>query len=197
MVSGTATFQTREGANRPQLVISTVEAVPPRVTAASFDFSSRPHRLAFTFSEDVSASLSSADVQVPPLTLSDPTYDAGTNTATFAFSPDVVPDGRYVARLLADGVADAAGNALLADEALPFFFLAADFNHDAQVNLLDFNILASNFGATGGASFAQGDANYDGSVNLLDFNVLASRFGNTISPDDDSDEPDQGNEQPV
>jgi hypothetical protein len=203
MVSGTATFHTREGANPPQLVIDTVEAVPPRVVSSAFDFATSPHKIHFTFSEDVSASLSASDVVVESVTspgsvlaLAPPAYDATTNTATFALSPAIAPDGRYVARLASAGVADAAGNALLADASLPFFFLGADFNRDARVNLSDFNVLAAHFGAVG-ATFGQGDANYDGNVNLQDFNLLAARFGATVPPhvtsldgpfDDDDDE---------
>ena len=51
-----------------------------------------------------------------------------------------------------------------------------DANLDGQVNLQDFNRLASNFGSTSGV-WTQGDFNYDGNVNLQDFNRLASNFG--------------------
>ena len=211
MVSGSVTFHTREGTSPPQLVIETAEAVPPQVAASAFDFSASPHRISFTFSEDVSASLTASDVMVESLTnpgtvptLGPPVYDATTNTATFAFLPAVAPDGRYVARLASSGVSDAAGNPLLTDASLPFFFLGADFNRDARVNLQDFNLLAANFGANG-ATFAQGDANYDGSVNLQDFNVLASRFGAALAPQtkpfvdpfDDESERGEAEEQPA
>ena len=64
---------------------------------------------------------------------------------------------------------------------LDFFFLPADANHDATVNLQDFNILAGNFGQSG-RDFSQGDFNYDGTVNLSDFNLLAGKFGTGLSP---------------
>ncbi len=51
-----------------------------------------------------------------------------------------------------------------------------DANLDGQVNLADFNRLASNFGSTN-AVWTQGDFNYDSNVNLADFNRLASNFG--------------------
>jgi hypothetical protein len=51
-----------------------------------------------------------------------------------------------------------------------------DADLDGEVNLQDFNRLASNFGSTG-AVWTQGDFNYDGIVNLQDFNRLASNFG--------------------
>lgn len=56
-------------------------------------------------------------------------------------------------------------------------FLEADFNEDGTVDLLDFDILAQNFGTVGGATTATGDANGDGDVDLLDFDVLAQQFG--------------------
>jgi hypothetical protein len=52
-----------------------------------------------------------------------------------------------------------------------------DANIDGQVNLQDFNRLATAFGTTGTALWSQGDFNYDGNVNLQDFNRLASNFG--------------------
>jgi hypothetical protein len=62
-----------------------------------------------------------------------------------------------------------------------FYFLQGDANHDANVNLADFNVLAANFGQSN-RIFSQGDFNYDGQVNLNDFNILASRFGRTVAP---------------
>jgi anti-anti-sigma factor len=47
------------------------------------------------------------------------------------------------------------------------------------VNGLDFNALASNFGASG-RFWSQGDFNYDLTINTLDFNALADSFGNTL-----------------
>ncbi|MEM6750557.1 MAG: PEP-CTERM sorting domain-containing protein [Planctomycetota bacterium] len=54
-------------------------------------------------------------------------------------------------------------------------FLEADFNQDGVVDLLDFDILAQNFGGAG--TPPTGDANDDGIVNLLDFDLLAQQFG--------------------
>ena len=61
------------------------------------------------------------------------------------------------------------------------YTLYGDANLDGQVNLQDFNRLASNFGASGSGVWSQGDFNYDGNVNLQDFNRLASNFGLSAS----------------
>jgi hypothetical protein len=45
------------------------------------------------------------------------------------------------------------------------YTLYGDANLNSQVNLTDFNRLASNFGAIN-AVWSQGDFNYDGNVNL-------------------------------
>ncbi|MEM9295928.1 MAG: family 16 glycosylhydrolase, partial [Planctomycetota bacterium] len=55
--------------------------------------------------------------------------------------------------------------------------LPGDANDDGLIDLLDFDVLASNFGSTTGAGAAAGDFNGDGVVNLLDFDILAGAFG--------------------
>jgi hypothetical protein len=78
-------------------------------------------------------------------------------------------------------VTDSLGYPLDQDEIFDFFFLLGDANRDARVNLLDFNIVAANFGQSP-RDFSQGDFNYDTIVNLADFNILASRFGMALAP---------------
>lgn len=55
----------------------------------------------------------------------------------------------------------------------------ADFNSDAIVDLLDFNILALNYGTLVGATKPTGDTDNDGDVDNDDYITLASMFGNT------------------
>ena len=56
-----------------------------------------------------------------------------------------------------------------------------DADLDGDVDLADFNTLASNFG-TFGPPWEGGDFNEDGAVNLADFNLLAANFGRAIEP---------------
>jgi len=56
-----------------------------------------------------------------------------------------------------------------------------DADLDGDVDLADFNTLASNFG-TFGPPWEGGDFNEDGAVNLADFNLLAANFGRDIEP---------------
>ena len=50
----------------------------------------------------------------------------------------------------------------------------------ARVDLLDLDILGSNFG-TSPATFAQGDFNGDNVVDLLDLDILGANFGGASS----------------
>lgn len=58
--------------------------------------------------------------------------------------------------------------------------LLADFNIDGTVDLLDFQILDTNFGSTS-AYWEEGDANYDGVVDLVDFTLLKGQHGESIA----------------
>ncbi|MEM6749810.1 MAG: dockerin type I domain-containing protein [Planctomycetota bacterium] len=55
--------------------------------------------------------------------------------------------------------------------------LPGDANADGVVDLLDFDVLAQNFGASTANGAANGDFNADGVVDLLDFDILAQNFG--------------------
>jgi hypothetical protein len=51
-----------------------------------------------------------------------------------------------------------------------------DADASQTVDTVDFNILAANFGVSGGVNFASADFNYDDVVDTVDFNLLASSF---------------------
>jgi arabinan endo-1,5-alpha-L-arabinosidase len=56
-----------------------------------------------------------------------------------------------------------------------------DANVDGVVNALDFNALASNFGAADSGAWSLGDFNYDNVVNTSDFTMLAANFNQSES----------------
>lgn len=163
--------------------------------AATFRFddpvpSTNPHQLQYVFSEYVGDTLTTGDLTLQNLTTGQTIatssisldYAAATHTAIFRFSGNggVLPDGNYRATLTAAGVADNSGNTLLQNDVFNFFVLTGDANHDGKVNALDFNALASNFGATN-ATYSHGNFNYDSVVNTLDFNLLANNFGSAAA----------------
>jgi glucose/arabinose dehydrogenase len=150
-----------------------------------------PHRLRFSFSEDVSSTIGPDDLLVENLTTMTTipsgdismVYEPATNTAVFAFTglPNgILPDGRYRATLTGAGIMDPSGQAMAINPTFEFFFLNGDANRDARVNLTDFNTLAQNFGQTP-RDFTQGDFDYNNIVNLADFNILAARFGQVLA----------------
>jgi hypothetical protein len=65
---------------------------------------------------------------------------------------------------------------IAAGDTLVRYALDGDANLSGNVNLADFNRLATNFGQPNRA-WVDGDSNYDGLVNLNDFNGLAGNFG--------------------
>jgi hypothetical protein len=168
------------GANgRGVLYGDIADATPPTVISAQFFWQTSPNRITFTFSEDVSSSLASADLQVlPGIDATYAGYDESTDTATFNLATPLASDD-YQANLQGAGVKDIAGNAMSADFAFPFYFLFGDADHSRAVDSTDFNVLAANFGASG-VTYAGGDFNYSGSVDSLDFNVLAANFGSSL-----------------
>jgi hypothetical protein len=171
--------------------------VVPVVSTSDFRFIAAPHQLKFTFDQNVSASLGTEDLVLENLTSSTTipagqlslSYDIGTNTATYTYTgpgagiSGVLPDGNYRATLLASGITNPGGIPMSANHVFNFFFLNGDANRDSRVNLVDFNVLASNFGQSP-RDFTQGDFSYDGLVNLTDFNILASRFGQVLAAPD-------------
>ena len=163
----------------------TVIPAPPTVTHAAFD--PQTNTISFTFSKDVSASLSPSSVRVHNQTtgqdvaVTGVSYDPTTNAATFQL-PGNLPGGSYVATLLARAVTDSSGVQLDGnndgtpgdDYTFQFSSTSGDVNLDGAVSFDDLLILASHFGQAG--TFAQGDLNHDGSVDFADLLILAQGY---------------------
>jgi hypothetical protein len=142
--------------------------------------------ISFMFSEDVSfllgldgLTLTNLETGKSPATggLS-LNYDAASNTATFSFTKDFLPDGNYRARLHA-GLPDLFGNLLASDTVVDFFVFAGDINRDRKVEFTDLVVLAQNYG-TVKQTFSKGDFNYDGKVDFEDLVMLAQRYGTSL-----------------
>jgi hypothetical protein len=171
----------------------TIDTIAPHIANGAYTFRTLPHRVVLVPDEDLSATLDVTDIATVnqtvglavPESSTQIDFVPNTNVAivTFpGFTGGRLPDGRYHQTVSAAGVTDAAGNPLAADFTFDFFFLTGDANHDAHVDLLDFNILSSHFGQTD-RDFSQGNFNYDSTVNLLDFNLLAQKFGTSVGPE--------------
>jgi hypothetical protein len=174
-------------------VVTTDVAIRPEVTSATFAFTGPGQSVDVTFSHDVSGSLSAGDLQLTNLTTGQVVpaaaiavaFDATTNTARFTFpgyAYGSLPDGDYRATLLAAGVTDVSGNALVNDYSLQFFVLAGDANHDRTVDFNDLVRLAQNYNTTGGKTWADGDFTGDGNVDFNDLVILAQRYNTTLPP---------------
>jgi hypothetical protein len=74
------------------------------------------------------------------------------------------------------GVTTFDGQGVSGSSVLVRYTYSGDANLDGVVNALDFNALASNYGAATGKLWSQADFNYDGFANTLDFNALAVNF---------------------
>jgi hypothetical protein len=169
------------------------DTVAPTVTSVRFDDRTSPQKLIYSFSENVSASLSLLDVYlIDSVTLVSyaPTglsYDTNTNTATFTFATPL-PSATYRAHLLSAGITDLAGNQLDGDgngiggdfHIFDFFHLSGDADHDGRVNFNDLVILSQNYN-TAGKTFAQGDFDYDGSVGFTDLVILSQRYNTSLT----------------
>jgi hypothetical protein len=156
---------------------------------ANFDLQGAP-LFTITFNRDVFSSLERDDLQVAntddgaPIDMGLFTFDKGASgVPTVAkWSAGALPNGNYRMTLPAGSVTSTFGS-LPSDLTFDCWVLAADGDRSRQVDILDFNILAANFGKIG-QTFSQGNYNYssDGLVDISDFNVLALNFGKKLDP---------------
>ncbi|HEX3356038.1 MAG TPA: hypothetical protein VHS31_03565 [Tepidisphaeraceae bacterium] len=173
----------------PSLSMSVIDLSPPppKVIAMAFPYNTAPNQVQFTFDQDMlSTSITAGDLMltntdggsVPPVLSVQ--WDSPSKTATFLLSPSQIPNANFTAALSVGSVSSKAGIATNAAYSFSFFSLPGDANHDRTVNLLDLNVLATNFGNSA-ATFSQGDFDYNTTVGMSDFNVLAANFGNAVA----------------
>jgi hypothetical protein len=166
----------------------TIDTLAPTLTNSVFNFLTSQN-VRFTFSENLGTGIALANISLRDMTHGVNTPNSSLamvnvlnlTTVTFSgFAGFILTDADW--RMTIDtNVTDIAGNPFAGTQ-FNFFFLNGDANRDRTVNLLDFNVLTSNFGQSG-RNFSQGDFTYDGAVNLSDFNVLAARFGSSVGPE--------------
>ena len=149
------------------------------------------------FNEPVSisqASLTLAGSRVASYAISDFSYNAGQNLATWTFAGPIGSDHLV---LSLTNVTDSAGNGLdgiWTDAAsafpsgdgasgAPFTFhfniLPGDINQDGIVDFADLVLLAQHYGQSG--TFAQGDLTGDGTVNFAGLVILAQDYGRSVA----------------
>lgn len=155
------------------------------------------------FSEEVTASLSGADLLLRNLTADntiDPAslvvrFDAATNTATWTF-PDLtggsLPDGNYRATLLAVGVFDTAGNALDSDGngasgddfTFDFFRYYGDLDADRDVDFFDLYGFQQTYLKTASAPEYRASLDYDadGEVGATDLEAYRAHYFTVLAP---------------
>ena len=148
---------------------------------------SRVNALVLQFSENVSASLTLADVKLRYLTGSVDiaaanmalTYDPVTNRATITFPglpSQKLPDGRYELTVLKAGVTDAGSKPLATDGALSFHVLTGDANGDATTNDRDLYLVWQNLLKPAGARNLNEDLTGDGQLTSADVDVVRSNY---------------------
>lgn len=101
--------------------------------------------------------------------------NATMHMTAWPYPHDFIVDEYFYPFAFADGVIEVSG-------VQPSSGPRGDFNGDGVVDILDLDILSTNFGQMGGAATPDdGDANDDGKVDILDLDLLSSNFGATTS----------------
>jgi autotransporter-associated beta strand protein len=77
------------------------------------------------------------------------------------------------------GLSSFAGQSVVGTDVLVRYTLSGDANLDGKVNAMDFNLLASNFGAA--SLWTQGDFDFDGQVTSSDFSAIAANFNASLA----------------
>jgi hypothetical protein len=166
---------------------------------------SRIDRIEFDLSEDLATTLLAGGLRLvrngavsTPLTGVQVSFDHQAHRVAIDMRNVVLPDGDYELQVLADGVADLAGNTLDIDGdnigdagtgkfiSIGFFKLTGDANADRVVNAFDMLVIRKALGATSGQLNFSPDADLaglgDGAVNDTDMAVVTSNLGHTVQP---------------
>ena len=165
----------------------------PIVTDFNYYDQTLPNQIAFTFNENVSASNWSAAVTVIDLNTGQSvpvagTYSSALNTVIYNLNNNIeLSNGNYAAILHGSQITDANGLKVTGSDGVAgddyganFFFCAADFNHDGNVDFQDLTIVEQNLNQFG-RTFSQGDSNYDGVVNSSDLQEVLFLYGQSMS----------------
>lgn len=169
---------------------ASLDVVAPQLSSSNFHFDATPMSLQIGFSENVGASLSTADLVLTNQTsgqtiaagLLSLQFNSSTRIATIQFPGlpgGVLPDGNWTLSIIPTDVTDPAGNALAPAAPFPFFIFGGDANRDRRVDIADLYILASNY-QQGSRTFSQGDFNGDGIVNSQDLGILSSHWQGSL-----------------
>ena len=151
------------------------------------DHHSEINSLTFTFSDDVSDSFATNDLQIFHVTTFLPIPLAGAavevlpgNQIRLALAPQTITPGHYQVVLISAGIENAAGEQLDGDDdgiaggnytETILVARPGDINLDGSVDAFDAALLFASWGGAGG-SWASGDHNFDGLVDALDAGVL-------------------------
>ncbi len=165
-----------------------IDTTAPTVLTKDFNWDGVAYQnLSFKFSEDISDSVNFQDLTLVNnttfQTVGTTSWIGGPDTAHFKFDQfqyGALPDGDYTATINAAGVTDKAGNQLAANSVLNFFYMAGDADHDADVDVNDLGILATNWQQTPRIT-SQGDSTYDGTVDVADLGILATNWQNGLN----------------
>ena len=169
----------------------TIDSVVPAVSSVGFSYNAPGQSLSYSFSKDVLASLTPADLLLTNVTTNttvaaaDISMQVGANNSVVFTFPNypggVLPDGNYHATFVMGFPTDIVGNAL-STGGFDFFVLGGDANLDRTVDFNDLVVLAQNYNTTGGALWSQGDFTGDGNVDFSDLVKLAQNYGATLAP---------------
>lgn len=169
----------------PALTVK-IDTVAPTISSGTFNYAGpTPQSISYDFSENVASSAQASDLNLlntatnTPLDSSNFAVGAlGGNSLGFTFPGyprGTLPDGIYAATIAAGDITDLAGNPLVGDSVLDFFFLNGDVDHNGAVNAHDLGVLSTNWQGTSRV-FNQGDFNYDGVVDIKDLAILATNW---------------------